>query len=201
MTNYTEAAAIQTAANDQRAEDIITAIEVALTDAGHSADFGRKDLGCRKFINEVDGIYVGIQVKPQGGTSYKPPTKLRLTFGSRMVRQFPEPKNGFDAAKITAAVIEYVESEKARKASEAKAQDNHAKYLELADKINAEFGISRYASTAVKATSYGLKVEIASTVTEDQARAIMAILDEARMAEAPEAIPASEFYANLPRLP
>jgi hypothetical protein len=156
--------------NVVRAKTAVDAIEAQLVALGHTVSrrdlFGEvKGMG----ITCVAGELVDLRVHADKG---KPRLKLRFGFPTRML--YPEPKKGFDTAKIVADILKYVDNVKALAEAAGKAARTLMANQEVAARINEELASS---GNRVKATERGLEVRTAP-LTEAQARAVLTLLKE-----------------------
>jgi len=160
---------------DERRNAVRVALQAELERLGHRWEEPTLN-GCGP---KVDGVYIHLDIFEEGKGGWRRQQgngRLRIKFGPwGDVRQFPEPKAGFDTRKIAGEISTYVKGCIARRTREqdlaARTQANRA----VADAINAELGLSRFVGPRadVDARTGMLVVRFEAACNEEQARALL----------------------------
>jgi hypothetical protein len=157
-------------ANDTKARILKTREELCshLTRLGHAV----ASLG-----DNVDGVYTHLTIREErrrnGGWRSVGSGRLRVTFGVYgSLQQFPEPKVGFDYAKLAEEISAFVKDQLKRDELNKAREARYEAALTAARRLNAE---PRHPSASIGVDRYNhLKLEINCNLSEEQARQLLA---------------------------
>ena len=177
MTNETTRSASQPQPKtlDERRAEIRKALGEAVTALGHAWEEKPSSYGPPS-VN-VDGVPLWFEIAEEGrgysarraGTS-----RLRIKFGDYGDRhQYPEPKAGFDAKKIAAAISSMVRGNVQRRTASADLAARVGETRAIASAINTEIGQGHSAYATVSERSGSLMVKVDAFCTKEQARALL----------------------------
>jgi hypothetical protein len=173
-----EAQAVEAAAPksiDERRKAVRAALQAELEARGH-----RWEERGGEWSPTVDGVLLHLEISEEGRGGWRRQHgngRLRLKFGGYGdVRQFPEPKAGFDARKIAEEIAIYVKGCLAQRKREQEASARLQTNRAIADAINAELGLSTFMGPRadVESRTGRLIVRIDAALNEEQARALLA---------------------------
>ena len=154
-----------------RVQGIKDQLAAALTAKGRTVTHTPYDVS-------VDGISIHLKVSEDGAGgrySHRGSGKLRIKFGGYgSMRQFPEPKAGFDMEKIATEIDNHVKNGLETLARNQKLQAQVKDMEPVAAALNAEFG-----QFSVRVDNSGaLVVRCERQVTEGQARKFLTAMRE-----------------------
>jgi hypothetical protein len=161
---------------DERVKAVRAALQAELEGLGHRWEEPTPN-GCGP---KVDGVYIHLDIFEEGKGGWRRQHgngRLRIKFGPwGDVRQFPEPKAGFDARKIAREISAYIKGCIARRTRERDLTVRTQANRTVADAINAELGLSRFVGLRadVDARTGMLVVRFGAACNEEQARALLA---------------------------
>jgi hypothetical protein len=175
-----------------RREAALAGIKAALEQRGHVAA-AQMTTG---FGQTWDGIFIHLEISEDTATGgwigrSRGTGRLRIKFGDYGdVRQFPEPKKGFDIEKLAGEISVHIQCQtRARALREERAVRYNVNKV-VAAQINTDLGLKDYSPRAVvDGTTGALVVQVSTGCSEVQARAILAAVKQILAAAPADEIP------------
>ncbi len=143
---------------EDRRRQALNGLHKILTERGHKCRDSSD--GRVNGLDMVDGYMTWFECveeeRKTGSITSTGNGRLRIKIGSiGEKQQFPEPKDGFDLIKIADAISQMVAWKKNGEASRLKLAEARAKNEPIAEKLNAEFGLSGYGRLGARVGSDG----------------------------------------------
>ncbi len=176
----------------QRAADLVRALAGVLTAAGHQVTLEEAGLstGTGPVIRGVNGQTVNaradLERHARGGYSVRVYYTGRLRFhywdAENRTVSLPEPKAGFDLAKLLERLVAVAREGAARRAATERREERLLHHRRLTEELATEFKLGRLgAKVRVSGTADGISIELRSLEPET-ARQVLALLRDGGVA-------------------